>query len=123
MLTAARDGASRGATVVRASSLPAGLPTSLASLADTMHGPEIVADVLTGSARASSSHIAEADKLRALRRAVAERGGSLVLERAPLGVVEEVGAYASADSTADLSRALKGAFDPGGVLSPARFVP
>jgi glycolate oxidase FAD binding subunit len=121
-LAAARDGASRGSLVVRMSSLPDALPATLASLSSALPGAEIRADVLTGSVRACSQAEAAADTVRALRLGSVSMGGSLVIERASTAVVEEVGAYANADATAGLSRDLKRTFDPGGLLSPGRFV-
>jgi glycolate oxidase subunit GlcD len=50
------------------------------------------------------------------------RGGSLVIERAPVELKLAAGVWGAGHPGEDIMRALKAEFDPKGVLSPGRFV-
>ncbi|MBW3534990.1 MAG: hypothetical protein KY453_07220 [Gemmatimonadetes bacterium] len=63
-----------------------------------------------------------AQRLADLRRTLEVRGGSLVVSRAPRQVVARVSAWGDAGPAARLMREIKARFDPGGILSPGRFV-
>jgi glycolate oxidase FAD binding subunit len=64
----------------------------------------------------------EAGAVRLVRDAAERAGGSLVLMRAPVELKREVGAWGSPPPALDWMRRLKDAFDPGGVLSPGRYL-
>ncbi|UCH33746.1 MAG: FAD-binding protein [Armatimonadota bacterium] len=58
----------------------------------------------------------------ALREAVEQRRGRLVIERAPIGAKLASGTWGTGHPGENIMRALKAEFDPKGVLSPGRFV-
>jgi glycolate oxidase FAD binding subunit len=60
--------------------------------------------------------------IRRMRLESAESGGTLFVERASLGIKQEVDAWGDLDSAANLMRSVKTKFDPGSVLNPGRFV-
>jgi glycolate oxidase FAD binding subunit len=58
-----------------------------------------------------------------LRRALEAEGGSLVVERGPVGLKAECEVWGSIEpSVLDIMKRIKTEFDPGSVLSPGRFV-
>ena len=60
---------------------------------------------------------------RPLREALEAEGGSLIIERAPVGLKSECEAWGSIDTEIlNVMTRIKSEFDPGGVLSPGRFV-
>jgi glycolate oxidase FAD binding subunit len=57
------------------------------------------------------------------QRAVAEKlGGTLFIEKAPLTVRQQAGAWGAVGADERLMKAIKGKFDPQGILNPGRFV-
>ena len=58
-----------------------------------------------------------------LREALAAEGGSLVVERAPLGLKRAADVWGPVPDTAlAVMKRLKAEFDPRGTLNPGRFV-
>lgn len=64
----------------------------------------------------------DAQSVRDMRSKVEAAGGSLVMMSGPDDFIAEVGAWGTPPATIELMRRLKRAFDPDGVLNPARFV-
>ena len=65
------------------------------------------------------------DLLAAIRRVRAEAGehlGSLVVERAPIGVKREIDVFGDLPDGFEIMRRLKVQLDPGGILNPGRFL-
>lgn len=118
-----RDGAAAQPVVVRASALPGQLAELLGAVMAALPRGDMVADVLTGGIRCGVPvEGADADALAKLRLRVAAMGGSVTLERAPPDLVRGVPAYGPAGRAGALGSELRRRFDPGGVLSPGRFV-
>jgi FAD/FMN-containing dehydrogenase len=63
-----------------------------------------------------------ADAVRSARAAAESEGGSVVLLAAPPELKREVGAWGRPPATIELMRRMRAAFDPGGTLSPGRYV-
>jgi len=92
-------------------------------------GPRLAAHVGWGVVRVAVPSIPAgsvpmgtlAGELGALRRRLEADGGSLVLSRAPLDLMEEVGAWGAPGPEIALMRGLKAEFDPSGILAPGRF--
>jgi glycolate oxidase FAD binding subunit len=102
--------------------LPADVPRLAQRLADS--GARWLAYPTTGIALASlatdvddTSHV-----IQALRRSATERGGSLIVTRAPVEVKGRIDVWGDGGSALPLMRRLKHQFDPKGTLNPGRFV-
>jgi FAD/FMN-containing dehydrogenase len=102
--------------VLRIGTVPDGVDTALALLADHLPPPvALTASVFPGRVRWSGS--ADAGRLTALRQACAHHEMPLTLERAPWAVRQAVGMHgAYRDGIAPLVDGLRAAFDPAGVL-------
>jgi len=119
------DHAADGEVVVRATALPAALAEVVAAVSEALPGAAVAADVLAGRIRAAVADAAltSPEALTALRARLEVLGGSVSLERAPSDLVAAVGAYGAGGPSGALAASLRRRFDPGGVLSPGRFVP
>ncbi|HSG07922.1 MAG TPA: FAD-binding oxidoreductase [Longimicrobiales bacterium] len=118
-----RDGAATQPVVVRASSLPGQLPELLDAVKAALPRGDLVVDALAGGVRCGMPlEGADADALTKLRLRVETMGGSVTLERAPPDLVMRVPAYGPVGRAGALEAELRRRFDPGGVLSPGRFV-
>jgi len=110
------------ALVVRASVLPAQVPECMARLA-SLAPDAMVAIPLAGVVLARWP--ADAD-VRALvaraREAVASMGGTTVVQQCPLPAKEEMDVFGPLPPSFPIMKAVKGRWDPKGVLSPGRFV-
>ena len=62
-----------------------------------------------------------AQEVRLLRSVLEEKGGALVVERAPSTLRREVGTWGTPRTPAAIARSLKERFDPNGVLAPGRM--
>jgi glycolate oxidase FAD binding subunit len=120
----AADHAADGQVVVRATALPAALAEVVAAVSEALPGAAVAADVLAGRIRASvrDAAVTSAEALVALRARLESLGGSLSLELAPAELVARVGAHGARGRSGALAASLRRRFDPGGVLSPGRFV-
>lgn len=125
LLEAVADHAAAGELVVRGTALPTAMAALIEAFARALPGADVSVDPLRGRVRAGlpAAEGIDAEALLALRRDVEGRGGSLVLERAPPVLAASVGAYGSPGSARTIGAALRTRFDPGGVLSPGRFLP
>ena len=65
---------------------------------------------------------AGADLVDELREIWVRRGGSVVLQKAPLELKRKVGVWGPGGDSVGLMRRVKDKFDPRGVLNPGRFV-
>ncbi|MDX1692094.1 MAG: FAD-binding oxidoreductase [Acidimicrobiia bacterium] len=61
------------------------------------------------------------DEIAELRSDAEAAGGSVVVERAPEPVYDEIDPWGTAPATLPLQRRIKGAFDPVGVMVPGRL--
>jgi glycolate oxidase FAD binding subunit len=124
ILASARDGAGTGELVATASALPDRLARVLSEVGRVLPGAAWRADVLSGLVRVGSqTAVASPERLTDLRNTLEELGGTLILQRAPADIVDQVGAFGSRGAAGDLSSALRRALDPRGVMSPGRFIP
>lgn len=102
--------------VYRVSVPPSDAPALLARLP----GPRrVVADVGAGVVWAGADDTTGVSVLRELAE---ERGGALVLLRAPPEARRELGTWGRPPAGIEIMRRLKAQFDPDGVLAPGRFV-
>jgi FAD/FMN-containing dehydrogenase len=76
---------------------------------------------LRAIARAPVYHHETVRALLRLREHVEERGGSLILQRAPIETKRELDAWGDVGSAAELMQQVKRQLDPESVLSPGRF--
>jgi glycolate oxidase FAD binding subunit len=113
--------------------LPAEVGAYLAEVAPAVHaaGPRLLATAHAGQGLVTLALVA-ADRvppgdhglvaaLTALRTRARARGGHCVVERAPLGVKTEVGAWDPPGPAIALMRQLKARLDPQGLMNPGRF--
>jgi glycolate oxidase FAD binding subunit len=114
--------------VVRLADRPSALGQTLA-FASALPGASIVAHAGDGIVRAllSAEAVAAAPArwaatLSEARAALAGRGGTLIVARAPRALVEAFDPWGDAGAALGLMRRLKQEFDPAGVLGPGRFV-
>jgi glycolate oxidase FAD binding subunit len=122
-LAEVRDHAADHPLVVRASALPGALAEVLDAVGGALPDANVAADVLTGRVRCGvADGRADPEALARLRARLESLGGSVTLERAPAELLEEVRAYGPGGRSHALGVALRRRFDPGGVLSPGRFV-
>jgi glycolate oxidase FAD binding subunit len=91
-------------------------------LATAHAGPGLVTLALVAADGRPSTDRGLAEALTALRTLARAGGGHLVVERAPLGVRAEVGAWDPPGPAVALMRQLKTRLDPAGVMNPGRFV-
>jgi glycolate oxidase FAD binding subunit len=77
-----------------------------------------------GVAYAACSAPASAERLINLRSTVTQLGAnaSLVLQRCPVGLKEDIDVWGDPGSGLGLMRALKEKLDPRGTLNPGRYV-
>jgi glycolate oxidase FAD binding subunit len=116
-----RDQPASGSTVLRTSLLPSHVAALLARLPAES---EALAHPTTGIVivRLDTSRAGNAVAIvQDLRRWVIERGGSLIVTRAPVAVKERIDVWGPSDAL-PLMRRLKEQFDPKGTLNPGRFV-
>ncbi|HEX9842713.1 MAG TPA: FAD-binding oxidoreductase, partial [bacterium] len=62
-------------------------------------------------------------RIHELRRAMGERGGSVVLAAAPAALKAKVGTWGDLDGAGRIMQRIKAQLDPQQVLSPGRFLP
>lgn len=120
----ARDHGADHPLVIRAAAFPGHLPELLGAVTAVLPYADVTADVLAGRVRCWIPDPGAVDvaALATLRIRVEALGGSLTLERAPGTILAKLPAYGSVGRAGALAVALRGRFDPGGVLSPGRFV-
>jgi len=114
-----------GALVWRASVLPSALGTVLARL-EGDHGRGLRWHAGAGDGRLRVFGDAQEDErassaLRGMREAARAAGGSLVVERAPDGLKQQLGAWGLTESSAFLMKRLKERLDPSDTFSPGLF--
>jgi glycolate oxidase FAD binding subunit len=123
-LAAIRDHAAGHGLTVRCSALPGLLGDVLSAAEQALPGAAFAADVMSGRVRAAVGDVAAADpsELLRLRQRLQALGGSMVLERAPAAVLDQVPVSGRSGRVRALEDEIRARFDPGGVLSPGRFV-
>lgn len=111
-----------------------GLPSDLASLFEDINRSLPPADLRAHAAngvirlRADEDWLdhlkpkRRAEALASMRRAAQERGGHMVILRAPEEIKDRLDVWGEAGQTEHLMRALKEKFDPMSQLNPGRFV-
>lgn len=84
----------------------------------------VAADLATGIIRAAfdAEEGRAVDMIKKLRSEAALMGGTLVIERAPLGVKREADAWGDVGETVELMKAIKAKFDPQSLLNPGMFI-
>jgi hypothetical protein len=120
-LEVVRDHAARHPFVLRGFALPGLLPEVLSAIQDAVPVAALAADVMSGRVRVGVDSGVDAPTLARLRDRLEALGGSLVVERSAPELLAGCPAYRTAAKAAALGRALRGRFDPGGVLSQGRF--
>jgi len=122
--------AGRAASVIiwRADVLPSRLGAMLTELEDARgRTGELTWHAGAGDGRlrvfedASSNTADMLTKIRRMRDAARSSGGALVIERAPLELKRELGAWGLSESAAFLMRRVKEQLDPTDIFSPGRF--
>ena len=113
--------------ILRASVLPSDLPAAVRAFEQAARGARPAVIVRAGSGVAYSywggESATQGDTIvREVRAALAPIGGSIVIERAPLSVKATTDVWGIEGADVDLMRRLKDAYDPSGVLSPARLI-
>lgn len=102
------------------------LPTRLPALVEAIESggePRIAAWPTTGVVRASWTAPQDVERtIDGLRRAAAEAGGSLVVERCPIDLKRRIDVFGEPPPSFELMRRVKRQFDPKDVLSPGRQV-
>jgi glycolate oxidase FAD binding subunit len=106
--------------VARASVLPSELVAVAEELADAGAGVSTLPGV--GVAHGAWPGEVEAQVLRWLRTACEDRGGALVIEKAPLETKRAFDVWGEPRDDFELMRRLKRELDPGRVLSPGRYL-
>jgi FAD/FMN-containing dehydrogenase len=74
-------------------------------------------------ARAPAYHQESVRVLERLRQRAENRGGSLVIERAPVEIKQSIDSWGRFGSTTELMKRLKRQLDPDNILSPGRLFP
>jgi len=112
--------------VLRIGTVPARLVETLGAVQAVLPGAAMAGSAGLGALRALITHADAAalvDPLERLRGTVSEVGGSVIVERAPRAVRERVDPWGPVPAPAlAVMRAIKGEFDPRGVLNAGRFV-
>lgn len=118
--------ATAGGVILRLGTVPARLVDTLGAIHAALPGAMVGGAAGAGALRAV---VATADAatlvaaLERLRATVADVGGGVIVERAPRALRERVDPWGPVAAPAlAVMRALKGEFDPRGVLNPGRFV-
>jgi glycolate oxidase FAD binding subunit len=114
-----RDHGAVGDVVVRMAALPASVGDLLAAVASVPGPTRVLADAIAGRVRIATQDLS-ADALAKLRGAAGRVGGSCVLERGPVELLQVPEASPADPRVKALASALEGRFDPGGVLWPGR---
>ena len=108
-----------------ASARIATLPNNLAEVAEALSGSGEAAVVAQPGYGMMSAHwftdADPADEIRSLRQVVHGVGGSLIVERAPLSVKEEMDVWDYTGESIAVMRRLKEQYDPSRILNPNRF--
>jgi FAD/FMN-containing dehydrogenase len=115
---------SENTLVWRASVLPSALGSMLARLGDDGRGLRWHAGAGDGRLRVfddAQSHDRAVVALRATREAARNAGGSLVVERAPARLKQELGAWGLSESSAFLMKRIKQQLDPSYIFAPGLF--
>jgi glycolate oxidase FAD binding subunit len=73
-------------------------------------------------ARSPLYHQEAGRALEGFRQTAEDRGGSLIVERAPVEVKRELDAWGSFGSASELMSRIKQQMDPESILSPGRFL-
>ncbi|MBV9454346.1 MAG: FAD-binding oxidoreductase [Rubrobacter sp.] len=109
-------------------------PTELAGVLDSVLGacersgvtPSIIGHAANGITMVGLSGGGEEAQVRVIEELRGEiwvrRGGSLVVQKAPLSIKKRVDVWGPAGDYLGLIRRVKGKFDPRGVLNPGRFL-
>jgi glycolate oxidase FAD binding subunit len=121
-----RDAGTAAALLMRCNLLPSQIPDALQRLTAAA---DLTAAGITASPASGSLRLAWADPpeetvtlIAALRREVAEFGGTITVERCPAGLKRDVDVWDIEGPDVALMRDMKTAYDPGDVLSPGRFI-
>jgi FAD/FMN-containing dehydrogenase len=72
-------------------------------------------------ARAPAYHQESVRVLEGLRQKAENRGGSLVIERAPVEIKQSIDSWGGFGSATELMKRVKMQLDPDNLLSPGRF--
>jgi glycolate dehydrogenase FAD-binding subunit len=116
--------------ILRLSVLPSDLSATFADIERLAPGAPICAHAASGVIRLHAYEswldglktAQRPRRLVELRQAVQERGGSLVILRAPDEIKAKVDVWGDVGPNARLMREIKAKFDPGSQLNPGRFV-
>ena len=121
-----RTAGTEAVLILRASTLPSEVEqVTLPLLAETNRTTRIIVRPATGSVLALWEKIAPeriAPFVRSLRSQLSAIGGTLTVERAPLGSLAGIDAWGLEGGDLALMRRLKEVYDPDRVLNPGRFV-
>ena len=103
------------------------LPSDVAALVAAIErrtgaSPQVVAHAGNGIVYVALPEAEDAEKVRQIVGEAIERGGSGVVERAPLELKRQIDGWGPARGDFPLMQALKAQFDPQGILNPGRFV-
>jgi glycolate oxidase FAD binding subunit len=108
---------------VRLATLPSRLPSLIAAIEACGGAPAVMAEPATGVLRAAWTGSDDAEALLARVRETASRTGtSAVAEACPHDLKRRTDVFGGLPPSFALMRSVKEQFDPGGVLSPGRFV-
>ena len=116
--------------ILRLSVLPSDLSSTFADIERLAPGAHVCAHAASGVIRLHAYEdwldgLKKAQRPRRLvelRQAVQERGGSLVILRAPDEIKAKVDVWGDVGPNARLMREIKAKFDPASLLNPGRFV-
>ena len=126
----ANETAEKWVWCLRISVLPTDVPRMAAEVRELMPSSVIAVHAANGVIRVFDDTQAldqlktaqRPRKVAELRRATQERGGQLVILRAPDSILEKLDVWGEVGQTARLMRELKTKFDPQSILNPGRFV-
>ncbi|HEY8172655.1 MAG TPA: FAD-binding oxidoreductase [Dehalococcoidia bacterium] len=119
---------SSGANVrLRASVLPSEAGAMAAMLVDrtSVAGVELSCTVTCGALRIEFDTDEVADgriELERIRATITARGGTMIVEAAPVAVKRDIDVFGEPGSDFEIMRRLKAGFDPQRTLSPGRFI-
>jgi glycolate oxidase FAD binding subunit len=120
--------------VLKLSALPADLNALIAGITRSLPPARLRAHAANGVVRlhAGAGWLTQSldrvdaeeilNKLAEIRRMARERGGQMIILRAPDEIKSRIDVWGEAGSNRDLMRALKEKFDPRSLLNPGRFV-